>query len=66
MMDYQGFWLGFVLLFGGLPVAFGAGGGLVWAWRAGRRGAGLVLPVLFGGAGAGLLVFVGAVLLFRL
>ncbi len=38
MMDYQGYWLGFVLLFGMLPAVFGAGGGLVWAWRAGRRG----------------------------
>ncbi len=33
MMDYQGFWLGFVLLFGVLSVVFGAGGGLVWARR---------------------------------
>ena len=65
MMDYQGFWLGFVLLFGVLPVVFGAGVGLVWAWRAGRRGASLVLLGLLGGAGAGLLVFVAAVLIFR-
>jgi len=65
MMDYQGFWLGFVLLFAVLPVAFGVGGGMVWAWYAGRRGAHLVLPALLGGAGAGLSVFIGAVLLFR-
>lgn len=65
MMDYQGFWLGFVLLFGVLPVVFGAGGGLVWAWCAGRRGARLVLPILLGGTSAGLSVFVAAVLLFR-
>ncbi len=65
MMDYQGFWLGFVLLFGVLPVVFGAGGGLVWAWRVRRRGVRLVFPVLLGGAGAGLSVFVAAVLLFR-
>ncbi len=65
MMDYQGFWLGFVLLFGALPVLFGAGGGLVWAWRAGRRGARLILPVLLGGTGAGLSILVGAVLFFR-
>ncbi len=65
MMDYQGFWLGFVLLFGVLPVVFGAGSGLVWAWRGGRRGTRLVLPVLLGAVGAGLSVFVAAVLLFR-
>ena len=65
-MDYQGFWLGFALLFGVLPPVLGAGGGLVWAWRAGRRGVRLVLPVLLGAAGAGLLVFVAAVLFFRL
>jgi hypothetical protein len=65
MMDYQGFWLGFVLLFGVLPVVFGASGGLAWGWRAGRRGTRLVLPVLLGGAGAGLFVFVAAVLFFR-
>jgi len=65
MMDYQGFWLGFVLLFGMLPAVFGAGGGLVWAWRAGRRGIRLVLPVLLGGSGAAFSVFVAAVLLFR-
>ena len=65
MMDYQGFWLGFVLLFGVLPVVFGAGGGLVWAWRTGRRGARLVFPILLGGGGTGFSVFVAAVLLFR-
>ncbi len=65
IMDYQGFWLGFVLLFGVLSVVFGAGCGLFWAWRAGRRGARLVLPILLSGAGAGLSVFVAAVLLFR-
>ena len=65
MMDYQGFWLGLVLLFGVLPAVVGAGGGLAWAWRAGRRGTRLVLPVLLGGAGAGLSIFGAAVLLFR-
>ena len=65
MMDYYGFWLGFVLLFGALPIVVGAGCGLLWAWRAGRRGARLIVPVLLGGAGAGFAVFVGAVLLFR-
>ena len=65
MMDYQGFWLGFVLLFGVLLVVFGAGGGLVWAWHAGRRGARLFVPILLGAAGAGFSVFVAAVLQFR-
>ena len=65
MMDYRGFWLGFVLLFGGLPVVVGAGAGLAWAWRAGRRGTRLVLPILLGGVGAGFFVFAAAVLLFR-
>ena len=65
MMDYQEFWLGLVLLFGVLPVVVGAGGGLAWAWRAGRRGTRLVLPVLLGGVGAGLSVFVAAVWFFR-
>ncbi len=65
MMDYQGFWLGFVLLFGVLPVVVCAGGGLVWAWRAGRRGIRLILPTLLSGAGAGLFVFAVAVLFFR-
>ena len=65
MMDYYGFWLGFVLLFAALPIVIGAGCGLLWAWRAGRRGARLVVAGLLGGAGAGLLVFGGAVLLFR-
>ena len=65
MMDYQGFWQGFVLLFGVLPVVFGAGGGMVWAWLTGRRGVSLVLPSLLGGAIVGLCVFVAAVLLFR-
>ena len=65
MMDYHAFWSGFVLLFGALPLVLGATGGLVWAWRAGRRGVALVLPVLFGAVGTGLLVFAAAVLFFR-
>ena len=65
MMDYHGFWLGFVLLFGGLPFVLGAVCGLVWGWRAGRRGPGLVLPTVLGGVCFGLLAFAAAALIFR-
>ena len=64
-MDYQGFWVGFVLLFGVPPIVIGAVGGLVWAWHVGRRGARLVLPVLLAAAGTGLALFAAAVLFFR-
>ena len=65
MMDYHGFWLGFVLLFGVLPFLLGAGCGLIWAWQAGRRGPRLVMPALLSGIGASLLIFVLTVFLFR-
>ncbi len=39
MMDYQGFWLGFVLLFGVLSVVFGAGA--AWSGRGAPGGAAL-------------------------
>ena len=65
MTDYQGFWLGFVALFGVLPFVLGAGCGLVWAWQTGRRGARLVLPALLCGSGASLSIFVAVVFLFR-
>ena len=38
MMDYYGFWQGFVGLFVILPVVVGAAVGAFWAWRKGRRG----------------------------
>ena len=65
MIDYHGFWLGFLGLFVVLPAVVGAGGGLVWAWRRGGRGARLILPILVGAAMLGLCVAAGAVLVFR-
>ena len=65
MMDYYGFWQGFLLLFGLLPSGLGAGVGLIWAWKRGRRGIRLIPPALLCGFGTGLTTFVVAVLLFR-
>lgn len=65
MMDYQGFWHGFLVLFVVLPVLVGASLGLIWGWRNGRRGARLMPAALFGAGATGLIVFGGAVLLFR-
>lgn len=65
MTDYHGLWRGFVLLFGLLPFLVGAGGGVLWGLRRGRRGAKLIPAALIGGAGASLLCFAVAVLVFR-
>jgi hypothetical protein len=65
MMDYQGFWHGFLVLFVVLPVLVGASLGLIWGWRNGRRGTRLMPAALFGAGATGLIVFGGAVLLFR-
>ena len=65
MMDYHGFWQGFISLFGVLSVVVGAIVGMLWAWRNGRRGAKLIPPAFLGGAALGLFVFFGAVLFFR-
>lgn len=65
MMDYHGFWRGFIILFGVLPVVVGATVGVLWAWRNGKRGTRLVPSAIAGAAALGLCVFVGAVLLFR-
>ena len=65
MMDYYAFWQGFVGLFVILPVVVGAGAGAVWAWRKGRRGAGLISAAILGGALLSLSVFAIAVLIFR-
>ncbi len=65
MMDYYGFWQGFVGLFVILPVVVGAGVGAFWAWRKGRRGAGLIAAAILGGAMLSISVFAIAVLIFR-
>ena len=65
MTDYQGLWLGFLVLFGALPALAGAGLGLLWGLRRGRRGSRLLAAALFGAGAAGLIVFAGAVVLFR-
>ena len=65
MMDYYAFWQGFVALFVILPVVVGAGVGAFWAWRTGRRGAGLITAAILGGALLSLCVFAIAVLIFR-
>jgi hypothetical protein len=65
MMDYQGFWQGFVILFGVLPVVVGAIIGVLWAWRKGQRGTKLIPPAFLGAVAVGLGVFAGAVLFFR-
>jgi hypothetical protein len=65
MMDYYAFWQGFVGLFVILPVVVGACVGAFWAWRKGRRGAGLITAAILGGALLSLCVFASAVLIFR-
>ncbi len=65
MMDYQGFWHGFLILFIVLPVIVGASLGLLWGWRAGRRGTKLIPAVVFGAIGTGVIVFAIAVLFLR-
>ena len=65
MMDYYGFWQGFIILFGVLPVVVGAIIGVLWAWQTGQRGTKLIAPAFLGAAALGLCVFAGAVLFFR-
>lgn len=65
MMDYQGFWHGFLILFVVLPVLVGAALGLYWGWRNGRRGTKLIPAMALGAGATGLIVFAGAVLFFR-
>ncbi len=65
MMDYYGFWQGFIILFGVLPVVVGAIIGVLWAWRTGQRGTKLIAPAFLWAAALGLCVFGGAVLFFR-
>ncbi len=65
MMDYYGFWQGFIILFGVLPVVAGAIIGVLWAWQTGQRGTKLIAPAFLGAAALGFCVFAGAVLFFR-
>ncbi len=65
MMDYHGFWQGFIILFGVFPVAVGAIIGVLWAWGNGHRGTKLIPSAFLGAAALGLCVFAGAVLFFR-
>ena len=64
-MDYDGFWQGFIFLFGVLPTIVGAIIGVLWAWRNGQRGTKVIASALLGAAALGLCVFAGAVLFFR-
>ncbi len=65
MMDYHGFWQGFIILFGVFPVVVGAIIGVLWAWRNSQRGTKLIASAFLGAAASGLCVFAGAVLFFR-
>ncbi len=65
MMDYQGFWHGFLILFAALPVIVGASLGLFWGWRNGRRGTKLIPAAVIGAVATGFIVFASAVLFFR-
>ena len=65
MMDYHGFWQGFIVLFGVVPVVVGAIIGVLWAWWNGQRGTQLIPSAFLGAAALGLCVFAGAVLFFR-
>ena len=65
MMDYQGFWHGFLILFAVLPVIVGASLGLFWGWRNGRRGSKLIPPAFIGALATGFIVLASAILFFR-
>ena len=64
MMDYDGFWNGFVFLFVALPLLVGLALGMAWAWRRGERGWRIMASALFGGVAVALCVFAGAILTF--
>ena len=65
MMDYEAFWRSFVLVFLATPFVVGAGAGLIWTRRKGRRGLQLIFPTVVGGLGLCLAVFAAAILFFR-
>jgi len=65
MMDYEGFWRGFIVLFGVLPFVIGGCGGAVLAWLAGYRKATSMMFAILGGAVLSIYVLAGAILIFR-
>lgn len=64
MIDYEGLWYGFLLLFVALPALAGAALGLIWGWRRGKRRGRLVVSALVGGGGFALCMFAGAIVWF--
>lgn len=65
MIDYHGFWLGFIAVFGIVPFFVGALGGLLWARNQGLRGCALLPAAFSGGAILSFGLLAGAVLFFR-
>lgn len=65
MMDYEAFWRGFVTLFVIIPLAVGAGGGAVWAWRRELSMIQVCLTAMAAGFGLLFVTFAAAVVFFR-
>jgi len=65
MMDYEGLWRGFLVLFALVPAVIGAFVGAAWGWGRGRRGAVLIGWAFLCAIALSLTVFIGAILYFR-